>query len=136
MGIVKKIAKQVSWQILGKFISATSTLIVLGLIARNYGEEGLGIFTLTFAYLAFFNLAADLGLNAFYLPRLKNNPDGARELLNFRIIWSLVLVILANALSYLLPFQNAQFTLSVFLVEFIFITFPTISCPIIVGGFI
>lgn len=118
MEIVKKVIKQASWQVLGKIISSVTTLVVLGLIARSYGQEGLGIFTLTLAYLAFFNLTADLGLNAYILPKLKDNPKEASEILSFRIFWALILVILANFIAFLLPFQNPQFTLSVFFGSF------------------
>ncbi len=113
MEIIKKIFKQTGWQIIGKVVNSISTLIILAWITRQYGETGVGIFTLTLAYLTFFNLAADLGLNAYVLAELSQEPHAANDLFNFRIIWSFVLILLANLIVPFLPFNNSQFQISV-----------------------
>ena len=67
MKILAKITSQTLWQILGKVVTTLSTFIILGLVARNYGEEGTGVFTLALTYLAIFYIFADFGFNAHVL---------------------------------------------------------------------
>lgn len=109
MELIKKITKQTSWQIFGKIASSASTLIILGLITRNYGKEGTGLYTLATTYLAFFYLAADLGLNGFFLPKAEKNKDEISRLFLFRLFWSILLVFLCNLLLPFLPFSNGIF---------------------------
>lgn len=108
-----KVSQATIWQVVGKIVTASTTLVVLGLISRQYGNEGLGIFTLTIAYLSFFYLAADLGFNATALLSLDKTPEIASRLLSFRLVWSLGLVILANLLAQVLPLGSRLFSESV-----------------------
>lgn len=66
-----KIFQQTFWQILGKIVTSFSTFIILGLVARNYGKEGTGIFTLVLTYLSIFYILADFGFNAHVLRECK-----------------------------------------------------------------
>lgn len=122
------------WQIVSKFASALSTFIILGFISRVYGEGGTGVFTLAFTYLGFFYLAVDLGLNAYFLPKINanDNEDAANCLFNARLMWSLVLIIFANLLALFLPFVDNNFRLLV-LIGSITITTNSIlsSCNLI-----
>lgn len=115
MDQLKQVSKQTLWQIIGKGVSVASTVIILGVVTRSYGESGTGVFTLALAYLSFFFLAADLGLNSYILPRIIDKEDEVNKLFNFRLIWSAVLVFVANILVYLLPFSTPLFNLSVLL---------------------
>lgn len=112
-----KIFQQTAWQIFGKAVSVISTFIILGFLARNYGEEGTGIFTLALTYLAIFYLLADFGLNAHVLKNLKfqmlNVKTEWQKLLGTRILWSAILVILAVGLLPILPFTTPDFTKAV-----------------------
>ena len=109
-----KIFQQTSWQVLGKIVTSVSTFIILGLVARNYGKDGTGIFTLALTYLAIFYLLVDFGFNAHVLKRIKNQELRIKEewkrLLGTRIIWSGVLVVLALGLLPFLPFATPQFS--------------------------
>ncbi|MBI4038659.1 oligosaccharide flippase family protein [Candidatus Daviesbacteria bacterium] len=124
MKIWKKIFKQTFWQISGKVVTSASTLIILGLVTRNYGEAGTGIFTLALTYLAIFYLLADFGFNAHVLKKLKlNNLPSAeqnllvktewRKLLGTRIAWSAILVVLAVGLLPFWPFTTQEFAKAV-----------------------
>lgn len=112
-----KIFQQTAWQIFGKAVTVISTFIILGFLARNYGEEGTGIFTLALTYLAIFYLLADFGLNAHVLKNLKfqmlNVKTEWQKLLGTRILWSAILVILAVGLLPILPFTTPDFTKAV-----------------------
>ncbi len=103
MKIIKKVINQTSWQLLAKIISSISTLAVLSIISRQYGVEGVGLYTLALTYLAVFYLLADLGLNGHVLAELESNPKLAEQLWRFRIVWGLVLICLANIFVWLIP---------------------------------
>lgn len=117
MSYLKKISQQTSWQILGKVVTSLSTILVLSLVTRNYGESGTGVFTLVLTYLAFFYLAADFGINAHILQVLQDSKQKTqnefRRLLGLRLVWSVVLIILSVAITPLLPFNNLLFSQSV-----------------------
>lgn len=99
-----KISQQTSWQVFGKFISSLSTLFILSLITRSYGEFGTGIYTLALAYLSFFFLAADFGINAYALPSLiEDARSNWRKILGLRLGFSLILFSMALALSFFWP---------------------------------
>lgn len=117
MNYFSKIFQQTSWQILGKVVTSISTFTVLGIVARNYGKEGTGIFTLALTYLAIFYMLADFGFNAHVLRKgLGFRVQGIvewRKLLGTRIVWSMFLVILAVGLLPLWPFASAEFSKAV-----------------------
>jgi O-antigen/teichoic acid export membrane protein len=114
-----KISQQTFWQIIVKVITTVSGFIILGIVSRNYGPAGTGNFTLALTYLAFFYTLADFGFNAEVLRRIKNLESRVKDqelqkLLATRIIWSLLLMVLAAILVLLLPQSfNIDFRLSV-----------------------
>lgn len=115
MGAIRKIFKQTFWQILAKAGNIFATVIALGFITRTYGPSGTGINTLALTYLAFFYLAADLGLNGHILSKLHIQPKQAEKLFNLRLYWSIFLACLSVALLPLLPFSGSEFNYSVIL---------------------
>lgn len=110
MNILAKIFKQTFWQIIGKVVTSVSTFIILAVIARNYKEAGTGTFTLALTYLTMFFLINDFGFNAHVLRKAKIE---WRKLLGTKLVWSLVLVILAVVLLPFLPFATPSFSTSV-----------------------
>lgn len=106
-----KISQQTTWQILGKIVTSFSTFIILGLVARNYKEAGTGVFTLSLTYLSIFYLLADFGFNAHILR--KGLEDKWHKLFGVRIIWSILLVLIAVGLLPFLPFATFQFSQAV-----------------------
>lgn len=117
--IVKIILRQTVWQLVGKGVTSFSTFIILGLVARNYGKDGTGIFTLALTYLSIFYLVSDFGFNAHVLSRVKGLGFRIQKewnsLLGTRIIWSGILVILAVGLLPFWPFSTPQFAQAVVL---------------------
>lgn len=109
-----KISEQTLWQILGKVVTSLSTIITLGIVARNYGEAGTGVFTLALTYLAIFYLLADFGFNAHILASLKGEAEKIEKdwnkLLGTRLVWSIILVFLAWSLLPFLPFATYDFS--------------------------
>lgn len=117
MKYFSKISKQTLWQILGKVVTSFSTFIILGLVTRNFGKEGTGVFTLALTYLAIFYLLADFGFNAHVLSRVQGLGYRVQKewhkLFGTRIIWSMVLVVTAVLLLPFLPFATPAFTTAV-----------------------
>ncbi|MBU1000545.1 flippase [Patescibacteria group bacterium] len=120
--IFKTIFKQTAWQLLGKVVTSFSTFIILGLVARNYGKEGTGIFTLALTYLSVFYLMSDFGFNAHVLSKEQGAEQKVEKewnkLLGTRIVWSAMLAILAVGLLPLWPFSTPQFAQAVFFGSF------------------
>lgn len=118
MNYFSKIFQQTSWQILGKAVTSFSTFIILGLIARNYGSEGMGVFTLALTYLAIFYMLADFGFNAHILKKFRVQGPGSgaewNKLLGTRIVWSVAMVAIAIGLLPILPFTTPDFEKAVF----------------------
>lgn len=89
---------------MGKAITSLSTLFILSLITRYYGESGTGILTIALAYLGFFIIAVDLGFNAYLMPKLLDNAEDIwRKLFGLRILIAIVLMFVAGGVIFLLP---------------------------------
>lgn len=114
---ILKITQQTFWQTIFKAITTTGGFIILGVVSRTYGEEGLGHFTLALAYLAFFYILADFGFNGYILGRLQVTGDRLqlewRKLLGVRIVWGLVLTIVAALLPFIFAPELTTFRLAV-----------------------
>lgn len=108
---------QTGWQIIGKAVTSLSTIIILSLISRNFGEAGTGVFTLALAYLTFFALAVDGGINAHLLPRLLKSEATYewRRLFGLRLSLSFILILLALATALFWPIQELLFKRLVFI---------------------
>ena len=92
MKIFSLIFKQTSFQIIGKIVTSFSTFIILSLIARFYGKEDLGSFTLSLTYLGVFMMIADFGFNGhllrdkqFIMPSRKPRHSGVDELKSLKM---------------------------------------------------
>ena len=94
-----------------KIISSLCTIIILALVARNYGTSGTGVYTLAIVYLSFFYLAVDFGLNAHVLPDLIKENFGLsfQKLLGIRIFWAFILMILASSIILFWPGVENEF---------------------------
>ncbi|MEK7616543.1 MAG: flippase [Patescibacteria group bacterium] len=114
-----KIYQQTFWQTVVKVITSIGGFIILGIVSRNYGEAGTGVFTLALTYLTFFYIFSDFGFNAHLLGKLqeKNYPIIWRKLLGARILWSILLMALALFLAGFLPMASfsPQFRVAVIL---------------------
>lgn len=113
-----KISKQTSWQIAGKAVTAITTFIILGIVARDYGEAGTGTFTLALTYLGIFYLLADFGFNAHLLSSFHSEEKltqtvNFRKLLAIRIFWSAILIFIATVTLPFWPFASVEFATAV-----------------------
>lgn len=111
------IFKQTTWQVIGKAVSSVSTLIILGIVSRNFHETGIGVFTLALTYLNIFNLLGDFGFNGHVLRKTSKEDSIVsvewNKLLGTRIIWAIVLVVLAIILLPFFQFSTKDFSVAV-----------------------
>lgn len=122
-----KISQQTFWQVVVKLITTTSGFVILGVVARTYGETGTGSFTLALTYLAFFYILSDFGFNAHLLGKLQafgSEADQARrstgnklqkewrKLLGTRILWSILLIFIALILLVFFSFNPPSYGFS------------------------
>ncbi len=121
--IFKVIAGQTSWQLLGKVTTSLSTIVILSLITRKFGEEGTGTFTLALTFMAFFTLAVDLGFNAYLLGKVSE--EIFRKCLGLRLILASLLVLLAVTVAYFWP-GNESFKQLVYFGAFFAIFEPAV----------
>lgn len=59
-----KVAKNTIYQLIGKLVSMSITVLITVLVTRNYGPEGYGRFSLMQSFPALFFIIVDFGLNA------------------------------------------------------------------------
>lgn len=114
MRTLTKISQQTFWQLFGKSITSLSTFIILAFVARVYGEEQTGVFTLALTYLAIFYIFSDFGFNGYLLAKFQRFTEDQkniawRKLFGTRLIWSLFLIFISLSLLPFLNFTNTFF---------------------------
>lgn len=92
-------------QIVGKGVSSIATLLISILIIRSFGIESYGDFTKITAYVAFFYLLSDFGLNALYIQAATSAPSTLlwKRLLTLRLVGSVFLSFVAISILAFLP---------------------------------
>jgi O-antigen/teichoic acid export membrane protein len=96
---VQKIAKNTGVIIAGNVIFRLVSLFVIIYLARYLGTEGFGKYSFVFAYLAFFNIVTDLGLQQILVRELARNPSAAPKLIGNAYFIRLLLTVSAVGLA-------------------------------------
>jgi O-antigen/teichoic acid export membrane protein len=99
-------------QVLTRFISAFSTLLVTILLARNYGAAGYGNFTKMSVYVSIFYLLIDFGMNAVVLKKVHEEKEQKESFFSslfiLRLALSLFFMFLALSILSFLPYDSWQ----------------------------
>ena len=110
MAIARKIAYNVVFNVITKFISTVLALVGIGFITRYLGTQGFGDYSTVLAYFAFFGSAADFGLYAITAREISRpNADEKKILGNafsFRLISSVIVFIITPIFVYFLPYSH------------------------------
>jgi O-antigen/teichoic acid export membrane protein len=103
----KKIIYNTGSQIVGKVVTASSTLLITLLIGRSLGPAGFGEFTKIFVFVGYFYTFADFGLNSIFVKLAKEKQIGTlfRTLLGLRLVIAVLLTVSAIIISFFLPFS-------------------------------
>ena len=110
MNIKKKGFSNTVYQLIGKAVTAASTLLVTVLITRSLGAQVFGEYSVVITYVLTFFLVADFGVNAIITKEFAKDEQIAKEnfvkVLGLRIAIGMVLLLLAAFLLVFIPYQS------------------------------
>jgi len=99
LSTVQRVAKNTGIIISGDLIFRLISLVVTIYLARYLGKVGFGKYSFVFAYLAFFNIITDLGLQTILVREMAREPTRAPKLIGNAYIIRWILTALAVASS-------------------------------------
>ncbi len=124
-GTTKKIASNTAYQLIGKVVSMSITLLATLIITRMYGLTGYGEFNIMQTFPALFFVIVDFGINAIATRELSENWGKAEKYLGniiiMRFLISLFLILLASASMFLFPYSQ-HLKLGIYLSLFLILT--------------
>lgn len=107
MSTAKKILSNTAVQVFGRAIMAVLSVAILKIIAHFLSVEGYGMYTAVYEFLAFFGIAADLGLFTIAVREMsKGERDRtfiANNILGMRMALGAVMMALATVAAFLIP---------------------------------
>lgn len=95
---------QTIFQFIARIFSTSANFILLLLVARKFGSDGLGSYNKVFSFIAFFVLFVDFGLNSIFI-KLPDYRKRFVSLISLRFILSFVLLIILQPLLFVLPYN-------------------------------
>lgn len=127
MTLVSKIAYNTAVSTGARVIGVALSLVGIGFIARYLGQEGFGSYALILAFLAIFNILADLGLYTLMTREISRpNADEkkiASNIFTLRIAVLLVFLSLAFILVWLFPYPlQVKIGVAIGAVAFLFLS--------------
>ena len=107
MSTARKILSNTGWQVIGKGITALLSIIIIKLITNYLGTSGYGEYVTIFEFLAFFGIAADLGLFTIAVREMakddKKIPYIIGNVLSVRTILAMCTMTLGVVAAYFIP---------------------------------
>lgn len=107
MSIAKKIIGNTAIQIAGRAVMAVTSVVILKSISNFLGVEGYGTYTAVYEYLAFFGIAADLGLFTIGVREmgkgLRPREFIAGNIMGMRMVTAASAMILSVLIAFLIP---------------------------------
>lgn len=98
----KDIFKNTSFQVVSRVVTTIIGFLITIIIARHFGAYDFGEFSKITSYIAMFYLFVDFGLNAIFL----KNPKSFSSLFYLRIILSILVLVFANIIAFVLPYNS------------------------------
>lgn len=106
----KKVASNTIYQVIGKAVTLTVTVLATILITRNYGRAGYGEFNIMQSFPALFFIIADFGLNAIATRELSEDWRRANKyfsnILSIRILLSAVIIVVSVIALLFFPYSK------------------------------
>lgn len=99
MSTVQRVAKNTGIVLAGDVIFRLISLVVIIYLARYLGTAGFGKYSFVFAYLAFFGVITNLGLQTILVREMSRNTSPVPQLIGNAYIIRLILTIFAFVLS-------------------------------------
>ncbi len=101
MSYTRKVAYSTVAQMVGKIIGTGVSLVTVALLFRYFGIDGIGRYTTVFAFVGFFSVLADFGLQWTLIRELTVDKDKSKvfhNIFSFRLLTAVILYSLAFAL--------------------------------------
>ena len=109
MSTRRKIARNALIQLIGKIITASSTILVTMLIIRHFGPAGFGDFITMITFPTLFWIMADFGFNAIAIREISKDRNKSQSyfsnLLLLRLGLATLLTLIALTALYFLPYS-------------------------------
>lgn len=105
MNWYKEIASNTLFQILSRVATSGASFLITILVARNLGIDTYGNFAKIIAFGTLFYLLVDFGLNAVFLQK-EDSRIRFKDLFYARLIFSIILMIAANIIAWILPYNS------------------------------
>ena len=110
MTLVKSIASNTLWQIIGKIIGTFLGIVTIGLLTRYLGQTGFGYYTTALAFMQFFGVLVDMGLYLICLREISAHPDKEQfivsNIFTLRIISAFIFIGGGTLLIFLFPYPS------------------------------
>ncbi len=110
MSLKRTIAFNSLVQLASKVATVIFGTLTIAIMARYLGQEGFGQYSTVIAYLAFFGILVDFGLQISMVNLMSKHPDDEdavfRNTLSLRSLSALVLFVLAPLIMLLFPFDE------------------------------
>ena len=104
-----KIVSNTIYQLIGKIVSMSVTILVVYIVTRTYGREAYGAFSLMQTWPALFFVIVDFGINAVATKELSQDWSKAEKLLGniliIRVLFSFALMALLAVVLWLFPYS-------------------------------
>ncbi len=108
MSLTRKIAHNMIFQIAGRGGGGILALVGVALITRYLGREGFGIYTTITAFLMFFGIIINFGLNTITVQMISETDDGIEKtvgnIFTLRLVSSAVCLGIAPVVSLFFPY--------------------------------
>ncbi len=98
--LARRVARNTGAILMANALSRALSLLVVVLVARYLREEGFGLFSFVFAYIEFFAIFTDLGINAILVREIAKDRSTADRLLGAALSLKLCLSLAAMLLSW------------------------------------
>ena len=110
MSVFLKVSKDIIYQTAGRIIGTVLGLVTIGLMIRYLGQEGFGYFTTIVAFMQFFGVLVDFGLQ-MTTGTLIARPGANEEkifnnIFSLRFFSSLAVLLIIITISFFLPYPE------------------------------
>ncbi len=111
MSLFSKVAKNTVYQIIGKALGTILGLLTVGLMTRYLGQTGFGYYTTAIAFLQFFGVLIDFGLQMTTAQLLSRPQADERKIFanifTLRLVSAVIFLGLGAAIAWLMPYPLA-----------------------------
>lgn len=107
------IAKNTIWLFIGEIIGRLLKLAIVVFATRKLGVEGWGLFSYSLAFVSFFYMLGDFGINTFLTRELAKDPDNKSKYLSTAVIIKTTLLLVFFIVALVVGPHIGKITLSI-----------------------